>query len=232
MTGVAEEAFSFFDEPASAWGGEDAKLHLIQRASLRSLLVFGLCPAVGEAVLSRHKDFEDRWISILLAELGGPDGIHVKNAVAGLSCQPVSSWVCGLKRKIEATQPAPKAHVGASENRSSSLSQKVTSDAVAEFTDATGEILGATDNLAFVLAVYPDQFYASMEAHPDVLEHWLYQAHETLFRGMPESRDSLAEYKRQLIAKVSKYTPEDAHLVPTRNKVLEMLKSAPVSSID
>jgi len=230
--GVGEEAFSYFDEPASAWGGEQAERQLIRRASLRALVAFGLCPTEGEAVLSKHKDFKDRWISFLVAELGGPDAIYLTTAGAELPCQRDAPQLCSLKQKIEGTQIALKEVEGASENRGANLSKKITSDACAEFTDATGEILGATDNLAFVLAVFPDQFYAYMEAHPDVLEHWLSQARETLFRGMPESRDTLAEYKRQLTNRVSKYAPKDKHLAQTRDKVLEMLKSASVSAID
>ena len=232
LKGVAGDAFSYFDEPASAWGGDEAKVHLIQRASLRALVLFRLCPTVGEAVLSEHKGFKDRWVSTLIDQLKSPDGAYVQDAVAELPCRSVASEVCSLKRQIEAAQPPPKKPVGNSENRSLSLAEKVTTDAGVEFTEATGEILGATDNLAFVLEVFPEQFFAYMNSHPDVLESWLGQSHETLFRGMPDSRDSLADYKRQLIDKTSKYTPKDARLLSTRDKVLEMLKSAPVSSID
>jgi len=230
--GVAEDAFSYFDEPASAWGGEEAKLRLIQRASLRALVLFRLCPAVGEAVLSAHEGFKDRWVSTLINEMRGPDGVYVLDVVAELPCRSVASQVCSLKRHIEAVQPQPKKPADNSANRRLSLADKVTTDAGVEFTEATGGILGATDNLAFVLEVFPEQFFAYMDAHPGVLESWLGQAHETLFRGMPKSRVFLAEYKRQLIDKTSKYTPKDARLLPTRDRVLEMLKSAPVSVID
>jgi hypothetical protein len=71
-----------------------------------------------------------------------------------------------------------------------------------------------------------------MKANPEVIQRWLDQASATLFRGEPEERDDLEKYKRLLIAKVERYQIRDSLLISTRNKVLEMLKLAPITSID
>jgi hypothetical protein len=137
-----------------------------------------------------------------------------------------------VKHKIEAAFHDRKRSGRDPVNHELPLAQKIISDAAIEFTDATGAILGATDDLGFVLSLFPEQFYFYMKANPEVIQRWLDQASATLFRGEPEERDDLEKYKRLLIAKVERYQIRDSLLISTRNKVLEMLKLAPITSID
>jgi len=230
--GAAEDVFYYIEEPASRFDGEEEKLHKIQNASLRSLLVFSICPSVGEEVLTRHSDSQSRWTAVINSALKGPDAVYFEQGVTAITCLKSTPLLCGMKRRIETTFQGPKALGRNSKNQELSFPQRIMSDAVDEYTAATGEILAATDNLAFVLSIYPEQFYAYMEAHQDALDSWLSQASATLFRGEPASRDGLVEYKRQFVARVEHYAPVEPRLASTKNKVLTMLKSAPVSVID
>jgi hypothetical protein len=230
--GAAEDVFYYIEEPASRFDGEKEKLHKIEDASLRSLLIFGICPSVGEEVLAHHAALKSSWTTMIDDALKGPEAVYFEQGVTAIACLKSTPLLCGIKRKLEASFQDTKATGRNPKGQEISFPQRIMSDAADEYSTATGEILAATDNLAFVLLVYPEQFYAYMESHQDVLESWLSQASATLFRGEPASRDDLAEYKSHLVARVERYVLLEPRLDSTRNKVLTMLKSAPVSAID
>jgi len=234
--GAAEDVFYEIDEPASRFGGEGEKLHLMQNATLRALLVFRICPSIGEDVLAHNPSSPSstgRWITIIGSSSMGPESIYyIELAVTGIQCRKSAPLLCGVKQKIEAALQDRKAREQYAGRQKLSFQEKIVSDAADEFTAATGQILAATDNVALVLSVFPEQFYAYMEVHPDVLDRWLDQASATLFRGDPDGLADRVEYKRLLIARVEKYRLAGSQHVSTMNKVLKMLKSAPVSSID
>ena len=231
--GAAEGVFDYIDEPASRFDGEGEKIHLIQNATLRSLLVFRICPSIGEEVLAHNPSSTDHWITLIGSSSMDPESnYYIELAVAGVQCQKSTPLLCGVKQKIEAALQNRRECEQYGGSQKLSFQQKIVSDAADEFTASTGDILYATDNVAFVLSVFPKQFYAYMEAHPEVLDRWLDQANATLFRGDPDSFADLVEYKRLLVARLEKYRLAGSQHASTMNKVLKMLKSAPVSSID
>jgi hypothetical protein len=71
--GAAEYVFSILDEPASRMGSDEEKLHYTQNATLRTLLVFRICPSVGEKVLDNNSKLTGHWIKNIENTMDGPD---------------------------------------------------------------------------------------------------------------------------------------------------------------
>jgi hypothetical protein len=98
-------------------------------------------------------------------------------------------------------------------------------EAVEDFNNRSGDFITPTDDLAFILASCPDDFFAYMHKHRAVLDDWCVEAQKILFWGNPEDKALLKSYRAALIDFVerrpTRYTAE-------KEQILQCLKAAHV----
>ena len=171
-----------------------------------ALLVAATCPTAAERTIDRDEPNTKLWLASLKDDMESalpadsvPTALH--SLAGSVNCTASTPGLCALQKRLPslAGNGSPRAVGDVCLSTALFLTDGLTKDLM----DADGAyVIDRTHDLATVLAICPDQFYAFMHSHQKELDFWLQQADRFLFWGDPPSKIALGKYRSELISAV------------------------------
>jgi len=178
-------------------------------AAVLALLVAAACPEAAERALDQNQTNAKLWLGSLKGDLESslPSDLispMLSSLITDIHCTSSTPGLCSLRERLrDLLGSAPPRTTGY--GACVSIGPILTESVVKDFMAADGAyVIDSTHDLATILFVCPDQFYAFMHSHPKELDAWLQQADRFLFWGDPSYKGILEQYRSELISQVKR----------------------------